>query len=106
MVAKCSNSPCRALFRNLREGRLFLLQADPMAGSSHLKSNEYFWLCASCASTMTLHLNDDGRVVPVMFGGAAQQRGQRIPASRHSRVLLSDVSFCLDRRHGSAGFID
>jgi hypothetical protein len=106
MVAKCSNPPCRALFRNLKEGRLFLLQADPMAGSSNLKSTEYFWLCASCASTMTLHLNDDGRVVPVVFGGVAQQRDQCIPASRHGRVLLSDVSFCLDRRHGSAGFID
>jgi hypothetical protein len=77
-----------------------------MVGSSNLKSNEYFWLCASCASTMTLHLNDDGRVVPAVFAGMAQQRDQCIPASRHGRVLLSDVSFRLDRRHGSAGFID
>ncbi len=106
MVAKCSNASCRALFRNLKEGRLFLLQSDPTGNSSNLRSNEYFWLCASCASTMTLHLNDDGGVVPVVFAGVVKQTDHCIPASRHGRVLLSDVSFCLDRRHGSAGFID
>jgi hypothetical protein len=96
MVAKCSNPPCRALFRNLKEGRLFLLQADPMAGSSNLKSTEYFWLCASCAPTMTLHLNDDGGVVPVVFAGVVKQTEHWIPANRHGRVLLSDVSFSLE----------
>jgi hypothetical protein len=99
------------LFRNLKEGRLFLLQGDPKVGSTNLgstnlRSNEYFWLCASSASTMTLHLNDDGGVVPVVFGGVVQQTDHCIPVSRHGRVLLSDVIFCLERRHSSAGFID
>jgi len=67
MVAKWSNPSCSASFRYLEEGRLFRLEKDPAPRSSKVAAAKYFWLCPSCSSTMTLHLSEDGSVIPVVL---------------------------------------
>jgi hypothetical protein len=106
MVAKCSNPSCSASFRYFKEGRLFRLENDPTLSSASVSTTEYFWLCRSCSSTVTLRLNDDGKVTPVVLAELVQQSGYFNSAIRQSGRLLSDVSFSIERRHGSAGFID
>lgn len=65
MVSKCANPKCRAVFRYLHEGKLFEFEIKTIDGSSGEGSEpkhhetlsreiECFWLCASCALTMTL----------------------------------------------------
>ncbi len=65
MVSKCANPNCRAIFRYLHEGKLFEFEVKTIEGSSAEGSGpkQYetlsreiacFWLCASCALTMTL----------------------------------------------------
>jgi hypothetical protein len=64
MLAKCTNPSCSASFRHLDEGRLFLLETDPIFGSSKAKTTEYFWLCKECSTGMTLCLTQEGGVRP------------------------------------------
>ena len=69
MLAKCANPVCSATFRYLHEGKLFAIEskadslkrgppADPeYTGKSH--SPQYFWLCSSCCSAMTVESDGD-----------------------------------------------
>ena len=88
MVSKCANPACSASFRYLRSGKLFEFEvsdqsnaraATPMAAarksSRHL---EYFWLCAQCASEMTLAVAKDGGV---MFVPVVKQAAKMAAAS-------------------------
>jgi hypothetical protein len=76
MLSKCANPSCPASFRYLHEGRLFRIarsahghngngHADP-GGPKAPQQLEYFWLCDSCASQMTMARTQKGevRVVP------------------------------------------
>jgi len=75
MVAKCANPTCSARFLYLHEGELFAVEfnsdspgrvrfADPeYIGHSH--SCEYFWLCSSCCSTMTVQFDRDHGIILV-----------------------------------------
>jgi hypothetical protein len=75
MLAKCANPACSATFRYFHEGKLFVFQpkpdapmrgppADPdQAGRSH--SPQYFWLCSSCCSAMTVQPDGDHGVTVV-----------------------------------------
>jgi hypothetical protein len=57
MVEKCVNPACSALFRYLRDGRVFVTEVE---GDSHTKGHarprqfRYVWLCNSCCRTMTV----------------------------------------------------
>jgi hypothetical protein len=69
MLSKCANPNCSALFRYLHQGKVFNLEpmpARPVAGAhgEFLLQHkiEHFWLCAQCASTMTLAV-EQGQVV-------------------------------------------
>jgi hypothetical protein len=62
MLAKCTNFSCSASFSHLDEGRLFLLETDPIFGSSKAKTTEYFWLCKACSADMTLRLTPGERL--------------------------------------------
>ena len=82
MLAKCANPACFATFRYLHEGRLFLFEskrdapkrgppADPEdTGRSH--SPQYFWLCSSCCSAMTVQPDGDHGVTVVRKHGVPQ----------------------------------
>jgi hypothetical protein len=64
MLTKCMNPPCSASFLQLAEGQLFRLETGQTVGSSDARALEYFWLCEACSAGMTLHLEQDGRVMP------------------------------------------
>ncbi len=106
MVAKCSNPRCSASFRYFKEGRLFRLESDPSPRSSSVMTTEYFWLCCGCSATMTLRLSQDGSVIPVALTELVHHRAYSMPANLQRGLLLGEVSFSIERRHGSAGFID
>jgi hypothetical protein len=106
MVAKWSNPSCSASFRYLEEGRLFRLVNDPALRSSKVAAAEYFWLCPSCSSTMTLHISEGGSVIPVGLREPVHNSGDFISANRHRGLLLSGVSFLAEgqrRRARSVG---
>jgi hypothetical protein len=86
MVSKCLNPRCSATFRYLCEGRLFridfseasrksALAGGGMGASTRGKAErvEHFWLCGSCAATMTVELGEDGAVRPVPFEISARK---------------------------------
>jgi len=69
MVTKCANPSCNAVFRYLRDGRLFLVERPSLPhgqeedfGSTFHRS-EYFWLCADCCLTMTIAADRNGQPV-------------------------------------------
>jgi hypothetical protein len=81
MLSKCLNPRCSATFRYLRQGRLFRVdhsEASRRIALTGKKGNapargktcpvEHFWLCESCAATMTIDVGKDGRVRAVPFG--------------------------------------
>lgn len=95
MLAKCSNPYCYAPFLYLEGGRLFRLESDPTLRTDKSNRVEFFWLCHRCASTMTLRLGEDERVVAVPIpepirsvpGGVAL-----ISANRKRRLLVRNIS--------------
>ena len=88
MLSKCLSSRCFATFRYLGQGRLFRVDfaearrknahtGGTMPASTGGKSSpiEYFWLCESCAATMTIELGADGQVHAVPRQIAAKMTG-------------------------------
>ena len=65
MVSMCANPRCSAELRNLRDGRLFVV--DPRGRRHHEKANtrhlRWHWLCNACAERFTLEFGSDGEVV-------------------------------------------
>ena len=70
MLAKCANPVCTAPFLYLREGKLYQMEMGADGAPAEQSTDErkpgrrleFFWLCGSCASQMTLVL-DPGRGV-------------------------------------------
>ena len=71
MVSKCANPFCNAPFQYLRGGKLFIQGGYISARhDSHYPRTEYFWLCESCARSMTLNLErNKPEVVPLLKRG-------------------------------------
>jgi hypothetical protein len=110
MLAKCANPSCCASFRNLQEGRLFRLEADPeltSSANSYASSQskvEYFWLCSRCSELMALHLGQDGTVVPVSLPDSAHRNPEDFAIiSRHKDRLLRSVTIARKRGEGHSG---
>ena len=58
MLDKGANPACSAIFRRLREGRVFVIEVEISAsGSSHQR--QHFWLCNSCCRSMTVIVDKD-----------------------------------------------
>jgi hypothetical protein len=82
MLSKCANPACTTPFHYLRDGKLF--QIDTLVGGSpsdglglvtepkHPRRIEFFWLCAECATTMTLAFQRGKGVVMVPLAGGAR----------------------------------
>jgi hypothetical protein len=107
MVAKCANPSCCASFRNLQEGRLFRLEADPEStpsansDASRQSRVEYFWLCGPCSEFMALRLGQDGTVVTVSLPESARRAPEDFAIiSRHKHNLLRSVTFARKRGEG------
>ncbi len=98
MVPKCANPPCPNSFHYLHEGRLFLLEVDPAFSPvdnptfGDSKTAEFFWLCGACSRSMTLCLDQEGKIVtarlPELTSGKAQEHAT---ISRHNGMLLRSV---------------
>jgi hypothetical protein len=82
VLSKCANPSCSAPFRYLHEGKLFRIeidvQLDRAAGSGRGVGKtpsrlEFFWLCDSCSTRMTVaYTRDQGvAVIPLRVRGAA-----------------------------------
>ena len=56
MLSKCANPACLARFRYLHEGRIFNIEAGTASESngSPIHKIEHFWLCESCAQSLTV----------------------------------------------------
>ncbi len=69
MLSKCANPACPAIFRNLREGRLFVTEVEREFQScvgDQGRQPQYYWLCSSCCRTMTLTLEQGkAQVIPL-----------------------------------------
>jgi len=84
MLSKCANPSCSNPFLYLREGKLFRFEmVRPANGNGNgqgpddtqklLHRLEYFWLCDSCASQMTIVRSEGGdvRTMPLLALRAA-----------------------------------
>ncbi len=84
MLSKCANPGCSHPFLYLHEGKLFRVdvprqQISDAAGSMDIEQRklpqrvEYFWLCDSCASHLTIVRTNNGviRAAPLLAFGVA-----------------------------------
>jgi len=61
VLSKCANPVCLARFHYLHEGRIFNLEMGPVASDSNGSPThriEHFWLCARCAQTLSVALEN------------------------------------------------
>lgn len=85
MLAKCMNSNCPATFQYLHQGRLFRIDFNEEEKKNALSGRktvapirgranpiEHFWLCESCAATMTIGLSEAGEVHLLPLEGVAR----------------------------------
>lgn len=55
MVKNCANPACSVSFRSLRDGRVFVMEAEPDSRvGERSRQLHYFWLCNACCRTMTV----------------------------------------------------
>jgi|SRR5579863_7813442 len=82
MLHKCANPACVTSFRKLSQGKLFLLETDPIEKPESKRVTrrgqrshrmEYYWLCDLCADTLTLFYERGRGLVTVAQGGDAKK---------------------------------
>jgi hypothetical protein len=72
MVEKCANPSCSTPFRRWGRGKLFAFEVRASSRSPHHvlavrsakpgSTSLFFWLCATCSLTITLGLDNAGRL--------------------------------------------
>ena len=74
MLHKCAHPACPIPFRNLNQGKLFLVDTQPLEDSEARRARrggqpthrvEYYWLCDQCAFAFTLSYEKGRGVVAV-----------------------------------------
>jgi hypothetical protein len=77
MVRKCLNPLCATSFHYLRGGKLFLVNSHDYRGGrkdANHRGAEYFWLCGSCAQSMTSNLKGHKpEVIPLANTGGEEE---------------------------------
>ncbi len=70
MLSKCANPDCSASFHYLGEGKLYEIryEAESVADANLPRKlaagrSERFWLCDSCATSMTLGVDSSRKIV-------------------------------------------
>ena len=108
MLGKCTNPSCFASFRYLEEGMLFRLETDRTQRLPNPRVPEYYWLCRSRSTAMTLHISKEGNIV-MMALPLPVQRGSHgpdfIPSPRQKGLVLSGVSFSTKRHRRGPGYV-
>jgi hypothetical protein len=99
VLHKCANSACLVPFRKLSQGKLFLVETEPLEGSDLRRMRwrgqtshhtEYYWLCDQCAFALTLSYEKGRGVVTVPRPEAAKKRPAA--AARQKEVLRNASS--------------
>jgi hypothetical protein len=74
VLHKCANPACPNPFRKLNQGKLFLVETQPLEGSKPRRARwrvqsthrvEYYWLCDQCAFAFTLSYEKGRGVIAV-----------------------------------------
>ena len=72
MLHKCANPDCENTFRQLNQGKLFLVETGPALASNARnwrsklsRQVEHFWLCDRCAQLFTLSF-EKGRGIMIV----------------------------------------
>jgi hypothetical protein len=74
VLHKCANPACPNPFRKLNQGKLFLVDTQPLDGAEARRTRgkgqpihrvEYYWLCDQCAFAFTLSYEKERGVVAV-----------------------------------------
>ena len=63
MLKSCANPQCAKPLHYLREGRIFVFDALPIAGDGDGRKAhrlEHFWLCGTCSAVMVLEQTRTG----------------------------------------------
>ncbi len=89
MLSKCANPTCRALFRYLHEGKLYVIGPKEALArhkprySAKSGQIEYAWLCSSCCLHLTIQIDEDfeTRVVRKFEPGHDPRSGKSADAS-------------------------
>ena len=98
MLHKCANPACLIPFRKLSQGKLFLVETEPLGVSDLRRARwrgqpshriEYYWLCEQCAFALTLTYEKGRGVVTVPRPEGAKKRPAAPP---HVREVSSDAS--------------
>jgi hypothetical protein len=58
VLSKCANPACCARFHYLHQGRLFKIETGSVSPRGSARRIEHFWLCESCAQTLTVALDN------------------------------------------------
>jgi hypothetical protein len=83
VLHKCANPNCNSPFRKLSQGKLFLVDAQPLEASEPRRARwrgqlanrvEYYWLCDPCAFAMTLSYEKGRGVVAVPRPESTQKK--------------------------------
>jgi hypothetical protein len=97
VVGKCANPECGVPFRYFHEGKLFRFDLSVRPMLVRVQSDreiqqriEDFWLCGSCASKMTLTLEDGVTVAlrPLVHSMASFAASVEIPSRPASSLTL------------------
>jgi hypothetical protein len=105
LLHKCANPACHNPFRKLSQGKLFLVETEPLEGSDLRRTSwkgksshrvEYYWLCDQCAFVLTLSYEKERGVVTVPRPDFAKKR----PVSVANAAEISGVES--SRREQSA----
>lgn len=97
MLHKCANPDCRAPFRKLSDGKLFLVEMEAFEESrlkrAHWRGQpvhriEYYWLCDQCAFAFTLSYEKGRGIVTVPRPDVTKKK----PASHIRNVSQNESS--------------
>ncbi len=81
MVNSCANPQCAKPLHYLREGRIFVFEAEEESdGTESVHRIKHFWLCGACSETMLLEKTRTG----VMLVSKRGVRAQRTPDLHHT----------------------
>ena len=88
MLYKCANQACNTPFRRLRDGKLFQVETEYIAGrepSTTLSRRarpwrriEHYWLCDACSPFVTLTFDRNRGVITVPLPNGAVQKVVRV----------------------------
>jgi hypothetical protein len=98
VLHKCANPACLVPFRKLSQGKLFLVETEPLHGSELRRAHwrgqashriEYYWLCDQCAFALTLSYEKGRGVVTVPRPDLAKNR---LAAAAHTKEVPHNAS--------------